>query len=189
MKPEAAARSVPLVRWHCQTKRIWWRFSRLVRTKGRILRLPGRRVLSCRGEARSRKFGLTTPDPALSQQLLDVAEAQGEAEIEPHRMADDVGREPVTLKRDRTHSNACPPNGPQAEKWRQFSVCLTAPRSTPIRPPFVFGPLLRQPVLHHHRSRVSIDETLPIQMIGVDNRGRLVCSSLVSAIVEQPAVV
>jgi hypothetical protein len=44
----------------------------------------------------------TTPDrfigdvqPALGQQILDVAEAEGEAKVQPHRMADDVRRELV----------------------------------------------------------------------------------------------
>jgi len=37
-------------------------------------------------------------DPALRQQLLHVPEAQGEAEVQPHRIADHVRREPVTLK-------------------------------------------------------------------------------------------
>ena len=38
-------------------------------------------------------------DPALRQHLLDVAQAEGEAEIEPHGVADYVSREPVTLER------------------------------------------------------------------------------------------
>ena len=38
-------------------------------------------------------------DPTGEQQLFDVAIAEAEAEIEPHRMADDLGREPVVLVR------------------------------------------------------------------------------------------
>ena len=34
-------------------------------------------------------------DAPRRQQLIDVAQAQGEAEIEPDGMADDLGREPV----------------------------------------------------------------------------------------------
>jgi hypothetical protein len=34
-------------------------------------------------------------EPALGEQLLDVAVAQGEAEIEPNRVLDDLGREAV----------------------------------------------------------------------------------------------
>jgi hypothetical protein len=34
-------------------------------------------------------------DAALGEQLLDIPEAQGEAEIEPHGVPDDGGREPV----------------------------------------------------------------------------------------------
>ena len=33
---------------------------------------------------------------ALGQQIFDVAEAQGEAKVQPHRMSDDVRRELVT---------------------------------------------------------------------------------------------
>ena len=35
--------------------------------------------------------------PALSQRLLNVAKAQGEAKIQPHGLADHIGGEPVTL--------------------------------------------------------------------------------------------
>jgi hypothetical protein len=34
-------------------------------------------------------------DPALSQQILDVAEAQSEPDIKPNRLSDDFGREAV----------------------------------------------------------------------------------------------
>src|SRR5881275_529546 len=34
-------------------------------------------------------------DAALSQQFFDIPEAQGEAEIEPHSVLNDLGREPV----------------------------------------------------------------------------------------------
>ena len=34
--------------------------------------------------------------PALGQQILDIAEAEGEARVQPHRMPDDVRRELVT---------------------------------------------------------------------------------------------
>ena len=36
-------------------------------------------------------------DPAFRQQILDVAEAQREPNIEPDRVLDDFGREPVPL--------------------------------------------------------------------------------------------
>jgi len=42
-------------------------------------------------------------DPALSQHLLDVAQAQAEPEIQPHRMTDHVRREAVALERNRRH--------------------------------------------------------------------------------------
>jgi hypothetical protein len=38
-------------------------------------------------------------DAALGEQLLDVAQAQGEPKVEEHRLADDVGREAVALER------------------------------------------------------------------------------------------
>jgi len=34
-------------------------------------------------------------DTSLSQQLFDIAEAEGEAKVQPHRMPDDVRRELV----------------------------------------------------------------------------------------------
>lgn len=42
-------------------------------------------------------------DPALRQQLLHVPEAQGEAKVQPNRVADHFGREAVTFERDRFH--------------------------------------------------------------------------------------
>jgi hypothetical protein len=43
---------------------------------------------------------------ALGQHLLNIAKAQGEAEIHPNGLADDVGREPVALERDRLHGHS-----------------------------------------------------------------------------------
>jgi len=40
-------------------------------------------------------------DTARGHQLLHVTEAQSESKIEPDRLANDLGREPVTLERDR----------------------------------------------------------------------------------------
>ena len=34
--------------------------------------------------------------PTLGQQILDIAEAEGEAKVQPHRMPDDVRRKLVT---------------------------------------------------------------------------------------------
>ena len=34
-------------------------------------------------------------EPALGQQFFDIAEAEGKAKVQPHRMADDVRRELV----------------------------------------------------------------------------------------------
>ena len=38
--------------------------------------------------------------PAFGQQIFDIAEAEGEAEIQPNRVPDDVRRELVASKRD-----------------------------------------------------------------------------------------
>src|SRR5712692_5874768 len=35
--------------------------------------------------------------PAFQQQLFDIAEAQAESEIQPHRVADDLDRKPMIL--------------------------------------------------------------------------------------------
>ena len=42
-------------------------------------------------------------DPALSQQLLDIAKAQGESVAEPDRLPDHARREPMALVRNRFH--------------------------------------------------------------------------------------
>jgi hypothetical protein len=47
-------------------------------------------------------------DPALGQQLFDVAETQGEAKIELHRVADDLRREPMTFEGQGTHCAPLP---------------------------------------------------------------------------------
>jgi hypothetical protein len=40
---------------------------------------------------------------AFGQQLLDIAVAQGEANIEPDRVLDDLGREAMTAVAERSH--------------------------------------------------------------------------------------
>jgi len=42
-------------------------------------------------------------DPTLSQQILDVTEAQGEPDIKPDRLLDDFGREAVAAIADFGH--------------------------------------------------------------------------------------
>src|SRR5260370_20955250 len=46
--------------------------------------------------------------PALGQQFLDIAVAQGEAEIEPDRVLDHLGREPMTAVAERSHTDILP---------------------------------------------------------------------------------
>jgi len=59
--------------------------------------------------------------------LTDIAKAQCEPEIQPYRVADRLGREPVPLKRNLSHAFSpvgtryCPQNG------SRFSVNLTVP--------------------------------------------------------------
>jgi hypothetical protein len=58
--------------------------------------------------------GLGDRDPALREQILDVTKAEREPEIEPNRVMDGLGREPILifliprLQRPRT-SNKLPP--------------------------------------------------------------------------------
>ena len=47
---------------------------------------------------------LCSLQPALGKQILDVAIAEGEANIKPNRVPDDRRRELVVGKRDRSHS-------------------------------------------------------------------------------------
>jgi hypothetical protein len=63
----------------------------------------------------SHLFQHPTPDrlvgdvkPSFGQQFLDVAVAQGEAEIEPDRVRDDLGREAMTAVAERSHLDNLP---------------------------------------------------------------------------------
>jgi hypothetical protein len=47
-------------------------------------------------------------EPSLGQQLLDVAVAQGEAEIEPDRVLDDLRREAMAAVAERSHADILP---------------------------------------------------------------------------------
>jgi hypothetical protein len=44
-------------------------------------------------------------EPALGQQFLDIAVAQGEAEIEPDRVLDNLGREAMAAVAERSHAD------------------------------------------------------------------------------------
>jgi hypothetical protein len=50
-------------------------------------------------------------DPALSQQIFDVPEAQGEPEIEPDCLLDDLQRKPVTALANLSHDQSLPAAG------------------------------------------------------------------------------
>ena len=43
-------------------------------------------------------------DPVLGQQILDVTKAEGEPEIEPDRVIDDLRREPISRVADFPHA-------------------------------------------------------------------------------------
>src|ERR1700737_1256373 len=47
-------------------------------------------------------------EPALGQEFLDIAVAQGEAEIEPDRVLDDLGREPMAAIAGQGHADILP---------------------------------------------------------------------------------
>ena len=57
-------------------------------------------------------------DAALGQHFLDIAKAEGEPEVEPDGLPNDVGREPVALERDclHGHSPIWGPMLPQSEE-------------------------------------------------------------------------
>src|SRR5207245_518097 len=48
-------------------------------------------------------------DPAFGQQILDIAEAQGEPNIQPNRLLDDLRREAVAAVADFSHARWLPP--------------------------------------------------------------------------------
>src|SRR5689334_10603582 len=47
-------------------------------------------------------------DPTLGEQFLDVAVAQGEAEIQPDRLLDDLGREAMAAVAEQGHDDTLP---------------------------------------------------------------------------------
>ena len=63
---------------------------------GRRGRWPGRTPPPTGGSSRRGQ------DPSFEQQLLDEAQTEREADVEPYGVADDVGREAVTMVRIRS---------------------------------------------------------------------------------------
>jgi hypothetical protein len=55
---------------------------------------------SLRPEAVQRRSGGGDLNPSLGEHLLHVAQAERETEIEPNRVSDHLGREPVALERN-----------------------------------------------------------------------------------------
>src|SRR5690242_260403 len=47
-------------------------------------------------------------EPTLGKQFLHISVAQGEAEIKPDRVLDDLGREAMTAVRERSHLDILP---------------------------------------------------------------------------------
>lgn len=67
-------------------------------------------------------------DAALQYQLLDIAHAEGEAEIQPHNsVADRVGREAMTVERERSYPCPRVREPSWAENQRRFGDSLPAP--------------------------------------------------------------
>ncbi len=63
-------------------------------------------------------------DPTLGQQILDVAEAQGEPDTKPDRLLDDLGREAVAAIADLGH-----------HRWLRLKVTDGKPNGDVTMPP------------------------------------------------------
>jgi hypothetical protein len=64
---------------------------------------------------------------ALRQQIFDIAEAQREPEIEPDRLPDNLGRQPVTAVADVLHSPGCrDARGTASPKRRDNALAVMA---------------------------------------------------------------
>src|SRR5262249_55733973 len=63
-------------------------------------------------------------EPSRGQQLLDIAVAQGEAEIEPDRVLDNLSWEPVAAVAERSHPTSYP-----MRRWLPTRFCDNAHRS------------------------------------------------------------
>ena len=77
-------------------------------------------------------------DSALGEQILDVAQTQREAEIQPDRLPNDRGREAVAVVADLLHGVGEPnPRQVASRKRRDNALAesnMTAPAPQPIRP-------------------------------------------------------
>jgi hypothetical protein len=73
-------------------------------------------------------------DPTLSQQILDVAEAQSEPDIKPDRLLDDFGREAVAAIADPGH-----------HRWLRLNVIDGKPNGDVTMPTFAWGILVGSP--------------------------------------------
>src|SRR5271166_1905675 len=65
---------------------------------------------------------------AFRQQIFDVAQAQGEPEVKPYRLLNDLGRETIPAVADLVHPRAAtrPPRTPQARSAVTMPLCLLA---------------------------------------------------------------
>jgi hypothetical protein len=68
----------------------------------------GRAIAGPNFSTQRRTVSLGNVEPSRSQQLLDIAVAQREAEIEPDRVLDDIGREAVAAVAERSHGEILP---------------------------------------------------------------------------------
>src|ERR1700738_2011878 len=97
-------------------------------------------------------------DPTLSQQILDVAEAQGEPDIKPDRLLDDFGREAVAAITDVGHHEADATqdedDGQSSMSWRDSpTAALIALESAA---PCIFSCVRYQRPVSEPRARVPM---------------------------------
>src|SRR5215813_3901583 len=85
-------------------------------------------------------------EPSFGQQLLDIAVAQGEAEIKPDRVLDDLGREAMAVVAERSHADILsdPPLTPDPVSVTMPLEAILAPARIAETAPF-FASLLSIP--------------------------------------------
>ena len=88
-------------------------------------------------------LGIRERNPAFRQQIFDVAEAQGESEIEPNRLLNDLRREPVPFVADFLHPlgywtarGTASPKRRDNAAVRAYHGALQEKGITPSRPPY-----------------------------------------------------
>ena len=67
---------------------------------------------------------------ALRQQVFHIAKAQGESEVEPNRLLDDLWWEAISIVADFPHSLGYPAAGPPASSKRRDNAGAAGPSPT-----------------------------------------------------------